>query len=296
MAEKDLTEKILLSYDDVFADIVNGLVFEGKERVKPSSLSDKIVHNQYKADNDTLHEEERDIFKLWEECGIEIALCGLENQTNPFRFMPARIIGYDGASYREQLLDTDRKKLLPVITLVLYFGMDHWNAPKNLKELFGEYPEELERYINDYKIHVFEIAWFSDEEIARFTGDFRIVANFFAKKRRNGGNYVPDDPQEIEHVDAVLKLLSVMSGDDSYRNLKISGEGRKISMCDVAQNLIAQGVAQGIVQGKAEGIAQGKAEEHRANIEKLANNYLTTQAAKTKEEAVKMAEAILGKE
>lgn len=25
MAEKDLTEKILLSYDDVFADIVNGL-------------------------------------------------------------------------------------------------------------------------------------------------------------------------------------------------------------------------------------------------------------------------------
>jgi hypothetical protein len=29
MAEKDISEKILLSYNDVFADIVNGLIFNG---------------------------------------------------------------------------------------------------------------------------------------------------------------------------------------------------------------------------------------------------------------------------
>ena len=30
MAEKDLTEKILEDYPDVFADIVNGLLFDGR--------------------------------------------------------------------------------------------------------------------------------------------------------------------------------------------------------------------------------------------------------------------------
>ena len=50
MAEKDLSEKILISYNDVFADIVNGLIFDGKDRIKASSLSDRIVHSQYKDD------------------------------------------------------------------------------------------------------------------------------------------------------------------------------------------------------------------------------------------------------
>jgi hypothetical protein len=38
MAEKDIAEKILLSYPDVFADIVNGLLFEGRPVVSESAL------------------------------------------------------------------------------------------------------------------------------------------------------------------------------------------------------------------------------------------------------------------
>lgn len=34
MREKDITEKVLLSFNDVFADVVNGAVFDGKEVVK----------------------------------------------------------------------------------------------------------------------------------------------------------------------------------------------------------------------------------------------------------------------
>ena len=112
MAEKDLTEKILLNYNDVFADIVNTLLFDGRKVLEPSALEDRLVHSQYKADDGRLHEEERDVFKTWKKCGVEIALCGLENQTSAYRFMPARVIGYDGAGYREQLLDDSRKPLI----------------------------------------------------------------------------------------------------------------------------------------------------------------------------------------
>ena len=34
MAEKDTVEKTLLSYNDVFADIVNAIIFNGEDIVK----------------------------------------------------------------------------------------------------------------------------------------------------------------------------------------------------------------------------------------------------------------------
>jgi hypothetical protein len=138
----------------------------------------------------------------------------MENQHKPERLMPVRVIGYDGASYRSQILEK-RTKIIPVVTIVLYFGTEErWNAPTNLKAVL-QIPEGLDAYVNDYQIHVFEIAWLTDEEIARFHSDFRIVANYFAQIRRDR-NYRPDDPTEIKHVDAVLKLLGVMTGDPKF--------------------------------------------------------------------------------
>ena len=49
MGEKDLTEKILENYNEVFADIVNVLLFNGEQRVNPNSLKNSSVHSQYKA-------------------------------------------------------------------------------------------------------------------------------------------------------------------------------------------------------------------------------------------------------
>ena len=38
MGEKDITEKILADYNDVFADIMNGLLFAGEQRILPEAL------------------------------------------------------------------------------------------------------------------------------------------------------------------------------------------------------------------------------------------------------------------
>ena len=44
MGEKDITEKILEDYNDVFADIINGLLFQGEQRVLPEDLENISVH------------------------------------------------------------------------------------------------------------------------------------------------------------------------------------------------------------------------------------------------------------
>lgn len=79
-------------------------------------------------------------------------------------------------------------------------------------------PEDLDKYVSDYSMHVFDIAWLTDEQLAMFESDFGIVANFFVQKRKNK-DYVPDDKRIIQHVDEVLKLLSVMTGDNRYASI-----------------------------------------------------------------------------
>lgn len=59
MGQKDVSEKILMDYNDVFADIINVLVFDGKIVVQESDLKNGSVHSQYKAEDAKLHEEER---------------------------------------------------------------------------------------------------------------------------------------------------------------------------------------------------------------------------------------------
>ena len=196
MGQKDITEKLLEDYTDVFANIINGLIFKGEQRI------------------------------------------------------------------------------LPVMTIVLYFGTDHhWYGKKNIKGLM-KIPEGLEEYINDYEMKVFEIAWLTEEEISRFHSDFKVVANFFVQKRKHK-DYIPDDPTEIRHIDEVLKLLRVMTGDERCQAIFQKERGVH-SMCDVAERLekmgmekgMEQGVKQGRKLGRNEGIHEEKVRVYKKLLEK----------------------------
>ena len=63
MLDYDVAEKLLEDYNDVFADIVNTLLFDGNERVKEDSLEDSKINSAYKAEDGKLHEQERDVSK-----------------------------------------------------------------------------------------------------------------------------------------------------------------------------------------------------------------------------------------
>ena len=139
MKRKDISEKVLFDYDDIFSDIVNGLIFQGERRVLENSLENISTKSQYKTDDGKLHEQERDIQKIWKDEKLKITIWGIENQSIVEKYMPIRIIGYDGASYRSQLQKMNKKadgEIVPVVTIVLYFGTEkRWTAPKNLKAL-----------------------------------------------------------------------------------------------------------------------------------------------------------------
>ena len=84
VAQKDISEKLLEAYDDVFADIVNVLLFDGREILKADELVDQAPRSAYKVDG-KLREIERDVAKRWCRQNIRIACVGLENQTRACR-------------------------------------------------------------------------------------------------------------------------------------------------------------------------------------------------------------------
>jgi hypothetical protein len=91
--------------------------------------------------------------------------------------------------------------------------------------------------------------------------DFKIVANFFASKRKDP-DYVPDDKQIMGHVEDVLWLLSAVTGDNRYRDICYEKDFEEVhTMCDVAQRLEdrgrVSGLKEGIKEGRKEGIKEG---------------------------------------
>lgn len=260
MGKKDIEEKMLEDYNDVFADIVNVNLFGGRQVVKEDELENTKDKSRFKSTEGVITEQERDVAKWWKKSGVKIVLIGLENQTDIDPNLCFRLFGYDGAAYKSQYKE-NRK--YPVITLVLYFGKKRWNKNTMLSENM-DIPEELRPYVNDYKMNLVEVAWQTDEQLAMYKSDFKIVADYFVQKRK--GNYIPSK-ETIKHVDSVLKLMSAISGDDRFEqvvNERLKGERKVKNMCEVLDRVENRGVLrgrkEGLKEGRKEGIKEGKKE------------------------------------
>ena len=262
MAQKDITEKALVWYNDVFSDIVNNLLFDGEAVVKQDALRDTKTHMPYKSDSKGVRDQDRDSSKVWleEETEIRLSYFGIENETEAEDDMPFRVIGYDGASYRDQIYSYtdaegnrhDSTERYPVVTLVLYMGCkERWDKARTLYEGFTHpVSERLKPFIWNYGINLFEIAYLTDEQVARFHSDFWIVADYFTQIRKNN-NYVPSERQ-LTHVREVLDLMRVLTGDDRFTEHIDEFEKSKeaVTMCKVLDEVENRGIIIGEQRGE----------------------------------------------
>jgi len=273
MGQKDITQKNFEAYNDVFSDIVNGTLFDGREVIKPEALVDAMAKSQYKADDNVIHEQERDIAKYWidENCYIRLALLGVENQLAIDMDMPLRVIGYDGSSYRDEMNQDEividertgkkhkiRHERYPVVTIVLYFGKTPWKKPLSLYDVL-KISDNLKPFVNDYKINLIDVPRLTGEQVEKFTSDFQIIADYFVQLNESN-DYVPKN-KTIRHTDSFLKLMSVLTQDNKYVEMgrELSHDKEGFNMCEVLDRAEARGEARGQAIGEARGKAIGEA-------------------------------------
>ena len=247
MAEKDILEKVLADYNDVFADIVNVLLFDGRQVVNPDDLETVKDRSQYNADG-RVHEQERDVAKRLKDGKATIALLGFEHQTAAERYMPIRQIGYDAQSYRAQLLKRGSEHLHPVITMVLYFGTERWPFSQHLTDHLV-IPERFRAYVSDYEMkNLFEISYLTPEQVSLFKSDFRYVADYFVQKRMTHDYHPSSDV--VQHVDETLKLMSVLTGDRRFEEVVSDlPQGKGVNMCEILDRVENRGIEKGKLEG-----------------------------------------------
>lgn len=243
--QKDRAEKYLEAHADVFADICNVLVL-GKTVILPENLTDGPTQSVYKAEGgEEFREQSRDICKYVEGLGVKIALLGLENQSTVDSDMVYRIMGYDYASYRRQIDEGTLR--YPVLSAVLYFGDAPWNSPHSLQDMFEVAPE-YQQWFSNYRIMVVDVPRIPKEIREKMTSDFKVVADFFANRKKP--DYKPSN-QPLKYPEAVLELLKVFTKDSRYAEIKNEiienkKEGAIITMCEFAERMEKRGIEQGI--------------------------------------------------
>ena len=177
----DIVLKNYWNDNEQFADLFNAVLFDGEQVIHPDELEDVdteestvLEHKDYaesmKASRDNIKVQKKSTVY-----GVQFVLLGLESQEHIHYAMPMRIMGYDYGSYKKQYdsnakkyqsaegLDEDEflskmkktDKLIPVITVVVYYGEKPWDGAKSLHGMLN-IPKEMKQFVNDYKMLLVE--------------------------------------------------------------------------------------------------------------------------------------------
>ena len=142
MGAKDLAEKNLLQYKDVFSDIVNVNLFGGRCYVSEEELSREPGELITKAVSG----------KNLRQLQMDVPMIKEVQENN------RKIGNYPNPMTKEL---NDSQKLSPVITLVLNYSQNEWDKPRCLNDML-EFPEdmkcELEPWIPSYSVCVINLA------------------------------------------------------------------------------------------------------------------------------------------
>ena len=255
MGEKDHTQKMLIGCRDVFAELINVLVYSGEKVVNEADLLAGPTESLYiEADNQT-HQQLRDC-SMYELHNGEIhALYNLENQSTIDAYMPLRCAGYDGAAYRSQC--NDRKntyKTYPVFTFVLNWSRKPWNKATSILEALHFKPNlAAYPYFNNSKMPVFNMCFLSKDVREKFQGDLRIILDYLCDResllKRN---------QTMKHPEEVIRMLHALTGDDQYLNsiplFTSPAKKGESTVCDLINSYYNEGHNSGLIEGRNQGI------------------------------------------
>lgn len=229
MQVKDVVSIEFFEKPERFADLLNGDLFGGKPVVRPEDVRERnrtAARIRKKNRRIAGKEIERDVVRSV-SLGVKLVLVSLENQSDIHYAMPLRVMNGESVRYDAQWrkirnVHKEKKdlkgaeflsgfakedKLVPELTIVLYYGEEPWDAPRCLKEMLdlSELPKELETLVADYPMHLIEIRKYPNPE--RFQTDLRYVFEFLQNA---------DDGDKLETYVTTHKAELSKLAEDTY--------------------------------------------------------------------------------
>ena len=292
MGRKDTLTKEYMSRNDIFADIFNYILFDGRMVIQLEDLMERDITEIAlpigKDGRIVPAQRYRDILKgiVFKEKGETIyALLGIETQSEPHYAMPVKNLLYDAINYAAQVdqraaeYRKERKelknhkipmkessaeflsgfhkedKLKRVITVTVYFGTEDWDAPRNIRDRFPVSDLECDRFLLDYPIPLIIPKEISD--FGKFHSEFGYVMQIIGA---SGDDMEMDNLLSQMRDDGVSLSRTAVEILNQFIGLSVmtSKKEENVSMGKICKAL--QDIRQ---KAAEEGRRSGRAEERR---------------------------------
>lgn len=254
MGTKDTITKDYMADNRVFADVFNHMLYKGKNIIGPDTLhpldTTALAVPYGSGTSEVPVQKFRDEFKslnvMHDDSRIYLLL-GIEDQSEPHFAMP-------------------------VITTVVYFGSDTWNAPRSLHEMLSVQDPEILSMVPDYRINLFSPAEIKDEELDKLQSNLKEVMLFikYSKDKRKLQELTSQSPgfRSLE-----LKAARVIDSITGI-NLRFTETEGSVNMCQAVQEMCddarAEGRQAGLAEGRTAGLAEGRTEGRTEGLQEQA--------------------------
>ncbi len=266
MGRKDTVTVEYMRRNEIFADAFNYFVYGGRQVIDPDSLVEldtREIGVPYGGADGAEQPVQRirDLIKsvtAMTDRRVAYLILAIENQSNIHYAMPVKNLVNDALQYAKQVeiaanshkksgdykgADSDEylsgfmknDKLIPVVTLVVYFGDKLWDGPMSVHEMFNEQDAEILALVPDYKINLIAPAVIDEKDFSKFNSSLREVLSFI-KYSRNA-----DKLEEIVNSDADFRKLgrsevNVLNACVDA-NLTIKPNEEVVDMCEALREL-----------------------------------------------------------
>lgn len=276
MGKYDVETKKYMSDNRRFADAFNYLIYDGKPIIDPDALTEvdtTEISLPYGNDAKEAVQKYRDILKIWgakQDVKAVYVILGIEDQTSVHYAMPVKDMLYDAMHYAKQVDEAGRSyrkngtggesltsgeflsgfrktdRLMPVITLVVHFGSNKWDAPTSIHEMIATDDQQLLKFVPDYKINLIAPEQMDDAEFDKFRTGLGLALKY------------------IKHSDN-REELKALANDDRFRRIDYESASiaNLITNSEMVLNKDEEGntdMCQGILDLKEEGRQEGRQE------------------------------------
>lgn len=277
MGQKDLAQNDYLNDKHRFADMCNGILFQGNDIIKPGELQEvgeDIVYWEGSKRRKIIPDKVR----LWH--GLYLAVISVENQTKVDYSMVFRMMKEEAVSYERQWKERERElrrsgllgkksrlcwkgkneRFIPVVPIVIYYGTDKpWDGASCLYDMI-EMNEALEPYIMNYRINLFDYHECNDFSMFKTENRELFEVLSCAKNEDAMDVLVHKNEQRYKELDYdAAQTICDIAGIDITLVKKVGEDGREVAcMCkawdDHKKSGIKEGRREGVLENRVESI------------------------------------------
>ena len=304
MGKADIVVNRWLEKNERFASLYNGVVFGGRQIIKPEELENLdretdilITDKSGKAKG---VERRRDIVKRWKK-GADLVVLACESQERIHYAMPVRCMLYDGLTYTDQIRELRRRYgknrkeknapsltaeeylsgfrkdevIYPVITLVFYYNEKKWDGAEDLYGMFAvgedrKIMDALRKYIPNYRMNLIDAGHMEEAQLEKFGADLQQVLGMlkYRGRRKELQGYIQKNEAYFSSVDVETyqALCSFLNMEKGLKEVKELQKEEKINMCQAMEEWYQDAVEEGITLAKTifRLSAQGRSEQEIA--------------------------------